>query len=110
MWKRKRFLFCAVDLDSMGKGAFALCVTAFSGEMEEKMQKWVIYDDCGMDVFLDEIGNTNFNRAIQEIEKIWERMPEIDKKRRKHFELCLAEVDEDGEIIFESLDVCYSCK
>lgn len=74
------------------------------------MQKWVICDDCGMDVFFDEIENTNFNRAIQEIEKIWERMPEIDKKRRKHFELCLAEVDEGGEIIFETLDVCYSCK
>ena len=74
------------------------------------MEKMFIWDEVIGEIFIDEIGTTNFNSAIKEGMKRWDEMPTADKKRRIRYEVCSGEFDEEGELDFDTVDVLFTIK
>ena len=67
---------------------------------------WYLVDErtAGMvDIFEDKLNVTTREEAIREATREWYRMAPADRKRRTDFYIGQAEVDEDGNIIYESM-------
>ena len=67
---------------------------------------WYLVDErtiTGTDIFEEKLNATNKMEAIREATREWYRMAPADRKRRTDFYIGQAEVDEDGNIIYESM-------
>ena len=67
---------------------------------------WYLVDErtiTGTDIFEEKLNATNKMEAIREATREWYHMAPADRKRRTDFYIGQAEVDEDGNIIYESM-------
>ena len=67
---------------------------------------WYLVDErtiTGTDIFEEKLNVTNKMEAIREATREWYHMAPADRKRRTDFYIGQAEVDEDGNIIYESM-------
>ena len=67
---------------------------------------WYLVDErtiTGTDIFEEKLNATNKMEAIREATREWYRMAPADRKRRTDFYIGQAEADEDGNIIYESM-------
>jgi len=67
---------------------------------------WYLVDErtAGMvDIFEEKLDATTKAEAIREATREWYHMAPADRKRRTDFYVAQAEVDEDGNIIYESM-------
>lgn len=67
---------------------------------------WYLVDErtAGMvDIFEEKLNVATREEAIREATREWYRMAPADRKRRTDFYIGQAEVDEDGNIIYESM-------
>ena len=67
---------------------------------------WYLVDErtiTGTDIFEEKLNATNKMEAIREATREWYHMAPADRKRRTEFYSGQAEVDEDGNIIYESM-------
>lgn len=66
---------------------------------------YMVYDDCGTEVFEDIISSDSEADVIAEVDHTWDRMTKTDKARRNAYELVLARqvVDEFGGLSYSIL-------
>lgn len=67
---------------------------------------WYLVDErtiTGTDIFEEKLNATNKMEAIREATREWYHMAPADRKRRTDLYIGQAEVDEDGNIIYESM-------
>ena len=67
---------------------------------------WYLVDERttgAVDIFEEKLNATNKMEAIREATREWYHMAPADRKRRTDFYVAQAEVDEDGNIIYESM-------
>lgn len=71
------------------------------------MKRWVIVDDCGVDIFTEVLSAETREQAIKQAELEWSRLSAFDKERRYAFFIGVADVDEDGIFDLGGIDEAF---
>ena len=71
-----------------------------------KMKKWYLIDECESGTWTELLDAETKEEAIFKAKAAWERLSDHDKKRRASFYICLASVDEDDVVDFNTATEC----
>lgn len=67
------------------------------------MKKWYIEDDCGTEIWTDEMKAQTKEEAVEELRSSWNRLTAHDQKRRNSFRAVCGELGEDGCLDYDSI-------